>query len=152
MTQISLAKALKEKNKLVHEMNKAFQRVQSNNSFIKENKDNVNYDSKKELDNFLNLKTQLVNLKTKISLANAPIQSLIYSLSEHKATINNLNSISTNKGQVIGGRFSDVEGKVEYDAIITKLEIDTMISDYEKKVEDIQDQIDTFNHVTQIEI
>ncbi len=151
MSKITLAKALKEKNKLVHDMKKAFQRVQSSNSFIKENKESVVYDAKAELEKYLSLKEQLISLKSKISLANAPIQNLIYSLSEYKEIISSLNSITTNKGIVHGGRYSEIEGKVEYDSTISKSEIDSMVTEFEKKIEDTQEKIDQFNHTTQIE-
>lgn len=152
MSKITLAKALKEKNKLVHEMKKTLQRVHSSNSFIKENKENVIYDAKNELQKYFDLKEKLITLKDKINVANMPIQSIIYSLSEYKDIISNIQSISTNKGILYGGRYSDVEGKIEYDSFVSKQEIDEFVELYEKKIEDLQEKVDQFNHSTYIEI
>jgi len=152
MEKITLAKALKKKNLLTNEINKICSRLYNSNSYIKENKANVDYNAKEQLELFLSKKDELVNLKSKINIANVTIQPLIYKLSELKDNINKIGSINTNSGIIVGGRYSEVEGKVEYEAIITKKDIDSMITKFEAEIESIQDRIDTYNHTTFIEI
>lgn len=141
---MNLIKALKTKKKLINHVYTLFNRVKQYNVF--ESGETTIYDAKQSYDDYLESVKELVTLKTKIHLANAPIYADLFMLSELKGIVNNLRSLNTKAGKVKG-----------YDQSITMMEtsIDTlakdeMIATYEAEIETIQEKIETFNAVTKI--
>lgn len=142
---MNLTKALKAKKKLIAQIATAQQRVFQNNSY---NEGVVpDYNAANEFDIWSDLTQQLVDLKTKIHLANAPIYSLLFRLSESKAFVQKLKGLNTQNG-LIPARYNQPETKMI--AVINNLEKDKLIAQYEEQIENLQDEIETFNAKTKI--
>ena len=143
---MKLLKALKHKNKLVNQINKVLEKIRRENS-IPDSKMRA-YDVNLLMKEYLDLREQLINLKTSIQKANVPIYEKMVRLAELKSTINNLNSIDTSEGIVEVGYNGNTQNK---SVVINQKNIDTMIADTEKQIESLQDEIDTYNAITDIE-
>lgn len=137
--KLSLSKALKQKNKLVKEISKALAYVSKNNS-QSENTPRA-YSVKEKLAEAQTKTQELVELKTRIHLANTPVWHLIFRLSEVKSLISNLQGVSTHQ-----------KAATAYDSAITAevstVEKDELIKALEAELESIQDKLDHHNHST----
>jgi hypothetical protein len=143
---MTLAKALKQKNRLAQKINKFQQEIQRENS--------VQIDDPRKIkveDLMVKLKetvSQLIKLKIAIFVASTPMRENILILSELKSEIVFLQSISTKEGKV--SEYGDTP--IEYTAAFDKLYIRDRVSKCEDEIDNIQDELDTFNHTTTIEI
>ena len=145
--KISIAQALKFKNKKIKELNTLFSRAQQNNSIVEGR--NRAYSSIKMLEQAQIKMDELINIKAAISTANQKIQNKIYRLSELKSFVSNLQRMSTQNGPQEKG-YSDTI--VNYITEIDTVTNDEMIDKFEKEIEKIQEDLDKFNHATQIEV
>lgn len=145
---MNLTKALKHKKKLVKQVDEAFIRFQKYNSQPKENVDK-GYDPLMAYENWIKLTNQLIELKTKIHNANAPIVSKIFRLGELKNLVSRLRNVDTRSGLVRENRYSDNE-PVEYVACIDLFAKDNQIELWEQEIETIQEEIEAFNAITKI--
>ncbi len=139
---MNLKQALKRKNKLVQEMNEQLSRAQIYNSYL-EGQINT-YSGKTEFIEYIKLNDELIELKTKIHLANAPMYNKIFRLSELKSRIDNIKRIRINEGeqsQIVGDKII----KTPYINEISMKERDSFIKIYENEIELIQDELDEFN-------
>jgi len=148
MTKISLAKALKLKNRMTGDLKTLETRVQSYNS--NEKGRTVPYDGKSTYLESNALRMGIVHLKTTIQLANKPIEQEIIFLGELKAEISFLSSVPTRKGVEITVNYGK-EITTEFIASISKEEIDAVIKELQSKIDDLQDKIDAHNATTMIE-
>lgn len=145
---MKIAKALKQKNKLVRELQLLLTRAQKNNSVIEGKTRSY---SSKEMINQANQKIdELVDLKTKISKANESIQSKIYRLSELKSLVIFINGISTDEGPKESSSWKDDDKIISYTSEIKTVERDKMIQEVENEIEKIQEELDVHNHTTDI--
>ena len=148
--KITLAKALKLKNKLIHEINKLKNKLSEENSMLEDNwKENSQDLFLKEIEE-LKLKTsKLVELKSLISKANIKILNKIYGLSELKSYISWISNIDSRDGLCESNSFSG--GNVnEYKACLTKQTIHEAVNKAEEKIEILQDEVDIFNNSKRI--
>lgn len=145
--KMKLAKALKEKKRLASEIAHLKNKINTKNSFIKESNVKDKFDVNKLYEDLLNKIESLVNLKVAIYDANKEIQSKIYLMSEYKSLISFLNILNTNEG-IVEKRFEQVA--LEYEVQIDEIEKDRLIKEYQTKVDLLQDEIDTYNHTTEI--
>ena len=143
---MTLAKALKKKNRLAQKISKLQQEIQRENS--------VKIDDPRKLkveDLFSELNdkvAQLIKLKIAIFVASIDMRENILRLSELKSKIIFLQGINTREGKV--SEYGDAF--VEYTVVYDKLFVREQISLCEKKIDEIQDELDKFNHTTEIEI
>ena len=146
---MKIKQALKYKKKLASKMNQEFSKVQMYNS-VEEGSNRV-YDVKESMQNWLRMSEELVELKTKIHLANAPVYGKIFRMSELKSQLSNLKQLDC-----VEGKYSDRYGRMSGDTPIIKtaeiglLERDKMISDLEEEIEKIQEELDEHNALTSI--
>ena len=146
---MKIKQALKYKKKLASKMNQEFSKIQMYNS-VEEGSNRV-YDVKESMQNWLRMSEELVELKTKIHLANAPVYGKIFRMSELKSQLSNLKQLDC-----VEGKYSDRYGRMSGDAPIIKtaeiglLERDKMISDLEEEIEKIQEELDEHNALTSI--
>lgn len=144
---ISLAKALKVKNRLSGRMNKVTSDIQTYNSVLVEQAEQVN------VEKLISLREELMNalieLKSNLVKANIPIQSLLIRLGELKAKVQFLQGISVQDGSVRHG-YQNTE--VVYKAYLKKNNVDQQVQALEKEIDSIQDELDSFNALTKIEI
>lgn len=142
---MTIAQALKQKNKLISEIQKIWQKIYKYNS-IHEGSERP-YSTAKLWNEYLEKSLELVDLKTKIHEASSPVRSKIFKLSELKTSVEKVKNITTDSG-------------VSYDryhsnqlVLTTELDVlwkDTQIDHLEKEIDLLQEELDKFNHLTQI--
>ena len=146
---MKVKQALKYKKKLASKMNQEFSKVQMYNS-VEEGSTRV-YDVKESMQNWLRMSEELVELKTKLHLANGPVYGKIFRMSELKSQLSNLKSLDC-----VEGKYSDRYSRMGGDAPIIKtaqigiLEKDQMILSIEEEIERIQEELDEHNATTSI--
>jgi len=143
---MTINEALKRKNKLVSEIDKQAAIAAKYNSMASESV--RRYSAKTAVENMGNLTKELVELKTKIHIANAPMYAKIFEISEIKNLIKKLRSIPTEEGMV-QHRWSDSAPTmmaVELDVVT----IDNTIEELESKIETIQNELDVWNNTHHI--
>ena len=140
LTDITVARALKLKNRVVHRLSQIDAILVANNS----HQDGTHeYDVKALYRSRLELAMKLVELKAAISAANAPVQKLIFELAECKSHIAMLARIDTKHGLSIEGSSGT---PVRYVALLRKQDIDRERRQAEAEIDRIQDELDNFNH------
>jgi hypothetical protein len=146
---MKVKQALKYKKKLASKMNQEFSKVQMYNS-VEEGSTRV-YDVKESMQNWLRMSEELVELKTKLHLANGPVYGKIFRMSELKSQLSNLKSLDCVEGKY-SDRYSRMGGETPIikTAQIGILEKDQMILSIEEEIERIQEELDEHNATTSI--
>lgn len=145
--QINLAKALKLKNRLAGRLARLTSDIQTYNS-VQQGTEAV--DVRNRLRERAETVTLLTDLKFAVSQANLSVQKVIFDLAERKAEVALLSGLNTRHGVYKEGY--PVGGDVTYVAQFRKAEIDELVSKLEAEIDRLQDQLDSFNHITTIEI
>jgi len=141
----TLAKALKEKNKLKLEISLLQRRLTAHNSVIKGNPRPFDL---KIIDNELSAKIEeLVLAKAALTKANMPVQEKIYRLAEMKGLIAFYKKLPAIEGKHALKYSND---SAEYEVFFNEAVISEKIKTLEKAAELIQDELETFNHITNI--
>lgn len=148
MAQITLAKALKIKNRLVGRLAKVQADIQAFNSVPEGQAGQV--DVPALIQNREALVEAIVGLKTVINDANREAQRDIYALAEKKATAQFLAGVSTRHGPQPPVYPSTIE--VNYFAALKKADVDAQVVGLEKEIDQLQDRLDQFNHDRKIEV
>jgi hypothetical protein len=148
MAEISLAKALKVKNRLAGRLAKVQADVQAYNSVPAGQADQVNVPALMQARD--ELVGALIALKAAVNEANREVQRDIYLLAEKKATAQFLGCVSTRHGPQPPQYPSTVE--VVYVAALKKAEVDALVAGLEKEIDRLQDRLDQFNHEHRIEV
>ena len=148
MAEITLAKALKVKNRLTGRLAKVQADIQAYNSVPEGQADQVNVlalvKTREELVG------ALVGLKTAINEDNREVQRTIYDLAEKKATAQFLAGVNTRHGPQPAVYPNTTE--VSYVAALTKADVDALAVRQEKEIDQLQDRLDQFNHDRRIEV
>jgi hypothetical protein len=151
---MNIKQALKKKNLLVENIRQEFNRLNTYNSIESGNK--RAYAPKECLDNYLEKTEELVLLKSAIHKANQPVYENIFKLSEYKSVVEHLKTLNCTEGKIGGKQW---EYRLQTDIIpvynVMEVEIDILtrdklISNFENKINEIQDILDNFNQVTEI--
>jgi hypothetical protein len=148
MAEITLAKALKVKNRLAGRLAKAQADIQAFNSVPEGQVDQVNVPALMQARE--ELVGALVALKTAINEANREAQRDIYDLAEKKATAQFLAGVSTRHGPQPAVYPSTTE--VSYVAALKKADVDALVAGLEKEIDRLQDRLDQFNHARKVEV
>jgi hypothetical protein len=148
MAEITLAKALKVKNRLTGRLTKVQSDIETFNSVPVGQADQVNVPALMKLRD--ELVSALVNLKTAINDANRAAQRDIYDLAEKKATAQFLGGLNTRHGPQPPVYPSTIE--VNYIAAVKKSEVDALVLRLENEIDQLQDKLDQFNHDHKIEV
>jgi hypothetical protein len=148
MAEITLAKALKIKNRLTGRLAKAQADIQAYNSVPEGQADQVNVPALMKTRE--ELVGALVSLKTAINDANREAQRYIYDLAEKKATAQFLAGVNTRHGPQPPVYPSTIE--VNYVAALKKADVDGLVVGLEKDIDQLQDRLDQFNHDYKIEV
>ena len=142
---MNLAKALKQKNRLIQTINELQSEVQRSNSYREDGVRKI--DTHKSMEDLAAATEKLIKLKIAIFIASTPMRENILRLGELKSRIQFLKGINTQEGYV-----DNYEGKtlysVEYDINYIKNEVKTC----ESLIDELQEELDKFNHMTEIEI
>lgn len=145
---MNIKKALKEKNRLVKEIQDSHARLATYNSV---EVGNVRAYSAKELMEKINqLSNELVELKTKIHKANTPVYDKIFRLSELKSTISRLKSLDCTEGVSADYYSRNRENPPVKTAEVSVVDRDDMVKFMEEQIEDLQDILDNHNQNTEI--
>jgi hypothetical protein len=91
---------------------------------------------------------ELVGLKYVINEANRPIQEQIYRLSELKALLVFWNGVNVQEGEHMVG-YSEAK-TIKYVSQVDEIKRNQMVEEFQKKVDVIQEEIDTYNYTTDI--
>jgi hypothetical protein len=148
MAEITLAKALKIKNRLTGRLAKVQADIQAYNSVPAGQADQVNVPALMKTRE--ELVGALVGVKTAINDANREAQRDIYDLAEKKATAQFLAGVNTRHGPQPAVYPNTTE--VSYIAALKKADVDTLVSRLEKEIDQLQDRLDQFNHAHKIEV
>jgi hypothetical protein len=143
---MKVKQALKYKKKLASKMNQEFSKVQMYNS-VEEGSARV-YDVVESMRNWLTMSEELVELKTKLHLANAPVYGKIFRMSELKSQLSNLKQLDC-----VDGKHFDRYGRGEAvvkTAKISVLEKDQLVLTIEEEIERLQEELDEHNATTSI--
>jgi hypothetical protein len=145
---MNIKQALKYKNKLAKKIAETAQKISRYNS-VEEGALRP-YDVNELMSVLQNYTNEMVELKTKIHLANRDVYSYIFRLSELKALVKNLRSVDCTEGlSVAFSRFSENNSNVRT-SIIGRLEMDNLIEKLESEIDSIQDKLDIHNNTTQL--
>lgn len=145
-TCMTLSRALRYKKRVVENIRKLEEDVQSNNSMV--------YGEECDSDVRLSLKqrdgwvTHLVDLKLAIQAATQPINRLVLELAETKSEISFVQRINVTHG-LSQSRYRD-EASIKYKAEIRKPERNTLVTTLQNKIDDLQTRIDVHNAETTI--
>jgi hypothetical protein len=142
--EISLAKALKLKNRLAGRLAKLDTDLETYNSVLA---GSDQPDIKSIYAERATLVAHLVELKIVINAANQPMQRTIVELGEVKSQVALLRRMSTKHGTVVEG-YHGVE--TQYIAQFRKGDVDREVRRLEREIDRLQDQLDGFNHRTTI--
>ena len=144
---MNIKQALKLKNKLVTQIKEQYEIAKAHNSIEQGNA--RRYSALHAIKKAEELAIALVELKTQIHAANAPVYGLIFQMSELKNQIKQLKAIPVDEGKVTE-RYGSVSTIKE--AEINIAERDFIVKGLETKIEIIQDALDTHNATTEIEL
>ncbi len=144
--EITLARALKLKNRLAGRLAKLDSDFETYNS-LPAGTDGPNitalYAERNEL------VARLIELKLALNLANQPMQRTIFELGEAKSLVALLSKTSTKHGKVVESYHGS---EVEYVAQFRKRDIDLEVRRLETVIDRLQEELDRFNHRTPIGI
>ncbi len=151
MTKMTLAKALKHKNRVAQKIARISDDIRVNNSILAINAAEVDV---KALDEMRKTLTDyLVALKTAIHRASDAVRDSIFMLAELKGSIGFYRSISTQHGKRESHRFGGSGDEfVEHKAVMRKDAVDRMVTELEERIDAIQDRLEEFNVTTKIDI
>lgn len=146
---MNIKQALKLKNKLVKENNEVYTKLSMYNS-VEEGSVRP-YQPKEMLAKWNEGTKQLVDLKTKIHRANAPVYDKIFKLAELKSMVSKLNGMNCSEGkQPSRGRWGEPGESTVLTAEIGIVQRDEMVKTLETQIEQLQDELDAHNSNTEI--
>jgi len=142
---MNIAKALKEKNKKVGVIKELNSKIVQNNSIPKG--DEREYDIDVLIKEVIEESRSLAELKTKIHTASQPIRSKIFLLSELKSQVASLKKVPTKNGIDRGGYRAET---IELTSQVKAKDLEAIIKNLEKEIDAIQEELEKFNHATEI--
>jgi DNA repair ATPase RecN len=142
---MTIAQALKEKNKKVAKIQKLWDRINRYNS-VQEGGERP-YDIIELFDSVETETAELVKLKARIHEVSQPIRESIFELSELKNLVQRVKSINTTKG-VYRDRYDSTSSVMT--AVLDIMWQDKKVEAIEAQIEKIQERLDNFNHTREI--
>ncbi len=147
--QVSIARALKEKNRVAGRLAKAREIIQQENSKDKSLPRRVDVEATYAEEKML--EARLVAIKSAIAQANNPIVAKIIELDELKSEIAFLNGLNVKEG-----RFEEVSygNKIvrDIEAVVGQARVLAEVAELQKRADALQDALDEFNASTKVEI
>ena len=144
---MKISKALKLKNKLVSEYTDTVNKLVSSNSYDVDSK--KNYNSKELFTKCVNLRSEIVKLKTDIHIASNPIRSSIFLIGELKSFLSRINGMSTVEGVVKNSGYG-ASIAYTYAVDFSEFEKVAILKKLQDEIESIQEGLDNFNATTDI--
>lgn len=147
MARVSLAKALKIKNKQNKVVKGLQDQVAKYNSIVKGSSNP--FDVRAKYQELKVAAVKLAKIKAAIQMANAPIQEKIFEMAELRGQLAFLQRLDTKSGSSIFGYQTDV---VEFEAVLTALDVEKESEETEARLDQLQDDVDAFNTKTIVEL
>lgn len=148
---MSIARALKEKNRVAARLGVIRNRISSENSM--ESNIKRTFDINKLIDDEKSLYTQLNAIKTAIAKANIEIADKLIEMSELRSKIDWLRTVPTREGTFQESvRYGESPITRTYTAILTGIDIIRETEAMQARIDAIQDEIDEFNATKHIDI
>lgn len=148
-TKVTIARALKEKNRVAGRLAKARELVDKENSKDIKVPRGIDVTATYALAKVL--RDRLVAIKSAIAEANKPIVSKIIELDEIKSEIAYLNGLNVKEGKFVETNYgSRIESEI--DVVIRKQQVLDEIAALQARADSLQDELDEFNATTKIEI
>ena len=144
---MKLAKALKLKNKLLKEYNVTLSRTISSNCYDVDTQ--KVYNSAVLLQEAILQRDRYVTLKAAIHSTSEPIRKKIFELGELKSFLSKFESLTTREGIVKDSNYNGTTVKT-YAADISEQSKQEIIKSLEESIENIQEEIDSFNATTDL--
>jgi hypothetical protein len=144
---MNIKQALKEKNKWAKKVTDLMDRTNRNNSM--DEGAVRSYDPKESLNQALQMVDDLVNLKTKMHMANAEVYDKIFRMSEYKSLVKYLKALNCSQGTIVTSRYGDSTAR-QMTTVISEVERDSLVEKYETLIDNLQTELDTHNATTQI--
>ena len=146
---MTIKQALKHKNKLAKKITEEMIKISHYNSI--EVGSVRAYDVNESYQKYYTMVNELVDLKNKIHLANAPVYYQIFRLSELKGMVSNLKQLDCSEGKVASryGRSMGEEPTIKTAVITVKMR-DEVVETLETEIEKIQEELDHHNAITTI--
>lgn len=153
---MNIAQALKQKNRVIGEMNKVFAQIQKHNvihyrgesSFPPTHKVNV----KALLSTYRELFAKLVAIKAGVQKASAPIAEKLVELAETKSLLSKMQEIPTKEGTETISGYNAAPYEVTFVSAITESAVVKTSDELQDQINRLQDEIDTHNALTQIDL
>ena len=145
---MNIKNALKQKNKLVQELNQLVQRMVINNTVIEGNQ--RPYSSKETLGQVYKKIEEINVLKTQIHRANAPVYDKIFLMAELKSLIKHLKMMDCAEGVDTDYYSRRSESTVTKTSEISVVERDNEVKFLESRIEQLQEELDQHNFTTTI--
>lgn len=146
---VSIARALKEKNRIAGKLAKTRELIKRENSHDERIPRRVDIRALQKDEQAL--MEGLIKIKTAIAVANAGVIAKIVELDEVKAKIVFVNGINVKEGVYEEENFSSKSIR-EYHVEIHQDEVIKETDALQKRVEELQDEIDEYNAITKIEV
>lgn len=143
---MNIKQGLKYKKKLATKINEEYSKMNKYNSV--EVGTNRVYSARESMNKWMELTNELIELKTKIHLANAKVYDKIFRMSELKSQLSNLKGLDCYEGKY-NHRYSG-ETPIMKEVEIGELEKDQLIAQMESEIEAIQEELDHHNATTTI--
>jgi len=138
---MKVSKALKMKNKLAGDVAKLKRRFLMSNS--KQEGVVYDYDADAVYEELISKTQELIDLKTRINASNTMIQDKIYRISELKGLVELWNGVPTKSG-TFPKNYGD--GDNVFTSTFSQKDADAKISELEKQIDELQDEIDQHNY------
>jgi hypothetical protein len=151
---ISLAKALKIKNRLVGELASLQAVARQHNSLPIESRGEKSVRLDKVWEDIQNTSNRIVELKSKIAVATAQIAPFLVDLAETKSTISFLETLPIKEGKEdtqIGYGVNSSLKTVVWNSFIDEASKNKLVKENKNRLDSLQDKIDEFNAVTKID-
>jgi hypothetical protein len=151
---ISLAKALKIKNRLVGELASLQAVARQHNSLPIESRGEKSVSLDKVWEDIQNTSNRIVELKSKIAVATAQIAPFLVDLAETKSTISFLETLPIKEGKEdtqIGYGVNSSLKTVVWNSFIDEASKNKLVKENKNRLDSLQDKIDEFNAVTKID-
>ena len=148
MSEVSLAKALKIKNKQARKVADLRKRIEQYNS-VAEGTPRP-FDIEATYAELVAATKLLVEVKSAINQANAPIQPHIYEMAELRGLAHFFRNLTIQDGPAMnfyGGSVPTV-----YSAVMNAARTEEIVTDLENQADDLQDKVDAHNATVKIEI
>jgi hypothetical protein len=151
---ITLAKALKVKNRLVGELSSLQGVARQHNCLPNESREEKSVQLSKVWEDIQTTSNRIVELKSKLAIATSPITPYLVDLAETKSTISFLESLPIKEGKEdtqIGYGVNSSLKTVVWNSFINESSKNNLIKENKKRLDFLQDKIDEFNAITKID-